>query len=117
MLDRQNLFTSTGESAIFRPFVSKYRFKAYLGMTAATLLWASNTVAVKFAVQEIPPFALTSLRVTLAAAALAVAHALTGGRFHLRPGEKGSLLKLSLSGVALILIGLGIARQGWLTSA
>ncbi len=70
-------------------------------MIAATLLWASNTVAVKFALRDIPPFALTPLRVTLAAIALAVAHALTGGRFHLRREERGNLFKLSLSGVAL----------------
>ncbi|MBI2817903.1 MAG: DMT family transporter [Acidobacteria bacterium] len=78
-----------------------FPLRAYFGMSVATVLWASNTVAVKLAVQQIPPLALTSLRVTLAAITLAAAHWITGGMFYVRPGERANLFKLSLTGVAL----------------
>jgi drug/metabolite transporter (DMT)-like permease len=78
-----------------------YPARAYAALSAATVLWASNTVAVKFALIQFPPLALTSMRVSLAAITLACCYWLTGGHFHLHSGERASLFKLSLSGVAL----------------
>ena len=76
-------------------------FNAYIGMSLATVLWASNSIAVKLTLRQIPQFATAALRVTLAAAVLAVLHRLNGGRFHFPKRERGNLLKLSLSGVSL----------------
>ena len=74
--------------------------RPYFGMSLATLFWASNAIAVKLALREVPELATVALRVTLAAATLAVLHALTGGHFHLRRSERGNFWRLSLSGVA-----------------
>ena len=74
---------------------------AYIGLSLATVLWATNSIAVKLTLRQIPQLATAVLRVTLAAAVLAVLHRLNGGRFHLPKRERGNLLKLSLSGVSL----------------
>jgi len=64
------------------------------------MFWASNAIAVKLTLQEVPQLATVALRVTLAAATLALLHALSGGRFHLRTSEQGNFWRLSLSGIA-----------------
>ena len=75
--------------------------KAYLGMSAATLFWASNAVAVKLALQEIPQLATTALRITLAAATLFTLYTAQGGRIRLQSGEARTFLRLGLWGLAL----------------
>ncbi|MCZ6751677.1 MAG: hypothetical protein O7E51_07605, partial [Acidobacteria bacterium] len=51
-----------------------FPLRVYLTMMAATFLWSSNVVAVKFAVQELPQVTAAVLRVTLAAATLVLLH-------------------------------------------
>src|SRR5262249_47984732 len=63
--------------------------------------WATNAVAVKLTLREIPQFATVALRLTLAAAALVVPHALLRGRFHLPKNERRNIWKLSFSGLTL----------------
>ncbi len=75
--------------------------RAYLTMMAATFLWSSNVVAVKFAVQELPQVTAAVLRVTLAALTLVLLHLLRGGSLHLGKGERRSFLKFSLFGLSL----------------
>jgi drug/metabolite transporter (DMT)-like permease len=75
--------------------------KAYSGLILATVFWASNSIAVKLALRQIPQLATAALRVTLAAAVLAALHARNGGRFHFPKIERRKLLKLSFSGVSL----------------
>ena len=74
--------------------------KAYLSLGAATLFWSSNVVAVKLAVQEMPPMATAALRVTLAAVTLLLIYTARGGRLRLRPGEWRTFLRLGLWGLA-----------------
>ena len=83
------------------PSHSPRPLKAYLGLSAATLFWSSNVVAVKLALQEIPPTATAALRVTLAACTLLVIYRASGGRIRLRPGEARTFLRLGLWGLAL----------------
>ena len=75
--------------------------RAYLTMMAATFLWSSNVVAVKFAVQELPQVTVAVLRVTLSAVTLALLHLLCGGSLRLGKGERWSFLKFSLFGLSL----------------
>lgn len=73
---------------------------AYLGAVAATLLWSSNVVAVKFTLREIPAFPTGLLRITLAAATLAAWRGLQRQPFSIRPGERWLLVQLGVAGIA-----------------
>ena len=75
-------------------------WKAYIGISMATVLWAMNTNAVKLTVREIPPVLTTSMRLTLAATTLSIAHFLKGGSFRLQRGERWDMGKLGLVGIA-----------------
>ena len=75
--------------------------RAYLGMVAATVFWASNAVAVKLIVRELPYATAAGLRIGLAALTLAIIYGARGGRFRLRQGEARQFLMLSLWGLAL----------------
>jgi drug/metabolite transporter (DMT)-like permease len=77
------------------------RWKTYGSISAATVFWASNAVAVKFVVGEIPQFTAAFLRVTLAAMTLVIVFLLRGERFSLSRQEQRDFLKLSLWGIAL----------------
>ncbi|HLA40701.1 MAG TPA: DMT family transporter [Candidatus Glassbacteria bacterium] len=74
---------------------------AYLGLIAATVFWASNAVAVKLIVRELPYATAAGLRIGLAALTLAVLYVARGGRFHLRPVEVWQFLTLGFWGLAL----------------
>ena len=73
---------------------------AYLGALGATVIWSSNVVAVKFTLREIPAFPTGLLRITLAAATLALWHALHKKPFSIRAGERLSFVQLGVAGIA-----------------
>ncbi|MBI4460438.1 MAG: DMT family transporter [Acidobacteria bacterium] len=75
--------------------------RAYLGAIAATVFWASNAVAVKFIVRELPYTTAAGLRISLAALTLALIYRARGGRFRLRAGEARQFLALGFWGLAL----------------
>ena len=74
--------------------------RAYGSAVAATLLWSSNVVAVKFALLELPAFPTGLLRITLAAATLALWHAFQRKPFSIRAGERWLFAQLGVAGIA-----------------
>jgi drug/metabolite transporter (DMT)-like permease len=73
---------------------------AWLSVAAATLIWASNVVAVKFILREIPAFPAALLRIISAGAILALWHAAQRKPFWIRPADRSSLLQLGVVGIA-----------------
>jgi drug/metabolite transporter (DMT)-like permease len=74
---------------------------AYLSLSVATLIWASNAIAVKYALREIPQMATAAMRITLAALTLLVVYTARGGRLRLAREEAGKFLRVGLWGLAL----------------
>ena len=95
--------TGPSEAAVGRSehSIPPFPLRVVRTMMAATFLWSSNVVAVKFAVQELPQVTVAVLRVTLAAVTLVLLHLLRGGSLRLGKGERWSFLKFSLFGLSL----------------
>lgn len=74
---------------------------AWAHASLATAIWASNVVAVKFALREMPGLTTALARVTLAGLALVAVHKLRKLPFALRRDEWPGFLSLGLFGIAL----------------
>lgn len=75
--------------------------RAYGSVLAATVFWSSNVVAVKLILREVPAFPAGLLRITLAAATLAVWLALRRKPFSIRAAAVWPLIQLGVGGIAL----------------
>jgi drug/metabolite transporter (DMT)-like permease len=76
-------------------------FAAYASLAAAAFIWSSNAILVKFLLREIPEAAAASMRITLAAATLAVVYAARGGQFRFDRNEWRSFLPVGFWGLGL----------------
>ena len=74
---------------------------AYLSLSAATLIWSSNAIAVKLALREIPQMATAAMRITLAALTLVAVYTARGGRIRLAGEEARQFFRVGLWGLAL----------------
>ena len=74
---------------------------AYLSLSAATLIWSSNALAVKLALREIPQMATAAMRITLAALTLVALYRARGGRFRFAGEEARRFFRVGLWGLAL----------------
>jgi drug/metabolite transporter (DMT)-like permease len=88
--------------------------RLYLLLAGMVLMWSLNFVIAKFALREIPPLLVVSLRAALAGALILPAYLWrrrNTGVWPLPPGA-GSLLLLGVSGIALnqVLFVLGLSR-------
>lgn len=92
---------STESAEVRAPTSRRQLLRAYLSLGAATLIWSSNAIAVKFALREIPQMATAAMRITLAALTLVVIYRARGGRLQLERGEAKSFLRVGLWGLAL----------------
>jgi len=92
----------SSESAEVRAPASRRRMAgAYLSLSLATVIWASNAIAVKFALREIPQMATAAMRITLAALTLVALYTARGGRLRLAGEEAKKFLRVGLWGLAL----------------
>src|SRR3972149_4718295 len=73
---------------------------AYLSVGVTTLLWATNAVAVKLLVREVPGFPAGLLRITMTAAALLSWQVVSGKSLFTRRPEVRHLLELGVGGIA-----------------
>jgi drug/metabolite transporter (DMT)-like permease len=84
---------------------SRWDFRLVLALAAVWVLWGSTFAGMRYAVATIPPFAMASVRFTVAGVILYAFCALRG---HWRIG-RGDLVRASVTGANLLLLGNGVS--------
>src|SRR3990172_3630999 len=74
--------------------------RAYLLVAAATFIWSSNVVAVKYILREIPAFPAGLIRITLGGMTLASIRLAQRKAFSIRAVDRKALLQLGVAGIA-----------------
>jgi len=91
----------TSETATAAPADRRELVGAYIALGISTLIWSGNAILVKYLLREIPEAAAAAMRITLAAATLAVVFTARGGRLRLDPSLWRRFLPVGLWGLGL----------------